>query len=129
MKNVPILFLLLGLIGTSLTAGAETTPAEPEEGFVPLTEAELKLAVPAWDRYCAKCHGEDGNGPATRMGERLGLEIDYTEAGGLDGFTDDELDAITAEGIDGTKMPGFSKKLSPQEINALTRYMRSMSEP
>lgn len=122
--------LLLGLSGTSLFANTEIIPpAEVEKAIVPLTPAELELAGPAWDRHCAKCHGSDGNGPASRMGERLGLTINYTAPGALDGFTDEQLDKITADGIEGTKMNGFARKLSTEEITALTRYMRSLSIP
>ena len=124
------MLLLLGLSGASLFANTElTSPAEAEKAFVPLTSVELELAEPAWSRHCAKCHGKDGNGPASRMGERLGLKINYAEPGALDGFTDEQLHTITADGIDGTKMNGFAKKLSPEEMTALTRYMRSLSMP
>ena len=127
MKYLNTTILLFGMLGSSLSADTDTS-AKPvaDEAFVPLSTEERELAEPAWDRFCAKCHGEDGNGPASRMGERLGLKINYAEPGPLDGFTDEQLDTITAEGMEGTRMNGFAKRLSPEEIRALTRYMRSM---
>ena len=127
MKFLNTMILLFGMLGASLSANMDTsaTPVA-DEALIPLSTEELELAEPAWDRFCAKCHGEDGNGPASRMGERLGLKINYAEPGALDGFTDEQLDTITAEGMEGTRMNGFAKRLSPEEIRALTRYMRSM---
>ncbi len=130
MKKKSILFLLSGLLGSALMAGTETNVVDSKTvKFAPLSTADRELAEPAWNRHCAKCHGKDGNGPASKMGERLGLTINYMEPGALDTFTDEQLTEITTNGIEGSKMNGYSKKLSLEEISALTRYMRSMSKP
>ncbi len=35
---------------------------------------------------------------------------------------------MTKDGVDDTKMPGFAKKLSDEEIHALVAYMRAMAK-
>lgn len=79
-----------------------------------------------WDSHCKKCHAEDGSGK-TKLGEKLGIK-DYTDAASLAEFTDEQLHAMTKDGVDGTKMPGFAKKLSDEEISALVVYMRNMAK-
>lgn len=79
-----------------------------------------------WKRHCAKCHAEDGSG-STRIGQKLEI-MDYTDPAVLAEYTDEELFDITKNGVDGTKMPGYEKKLSDEEIHALVAYMRAMSE-
>lgn len=74
----------------------------------------------AYDKHCAKCHGEDGAG-ATKIGEKMGLR----DLGSADvqAMSDTELITITAEGKG--KMPGYDKKLSKDEVKAVVDYMRT----
>jgi mono/diheme cytochrome c family protein len=79
-----------------------------------------------WDRHCKKCHGEDGAADTT-LGKKLEIG-DYTDAATLAEVSDEELFTMTKEGVEGTKMPGFAKKLSDEEIQALVVYMRAMAK-
>ena len=79
-----------------------------------------------WDRHCKKCHGADGSAD-TKLGQKLEIK-DYTDAASLAEVSDEELFTMTKEGVEGTKMPGYAKKLSDEEIHALVAYMRAMSE-
>jgi mono/diheme cytochrome c family protein len=79
-----------------------------------------------WDRHCKKCHGEDGAADTT-LGKKLEIK-DYTDAASLAELTDEDLFKMTKDGVDGTKMPGFAKKLSDEEIHALVVYMRAMAK-
>ena len=78
-----------------------------------------------WDKQCKKCHGETGAGDTT-LGKKLEIG-DYTKAETLAEVGDEELFAATKDGVDGTKMPGFAKKLSDDEIHALVALIRTMS--
>lgn len=78
-----------------------------------------------WDRHCAKCHAEDGSG-ATKIGEKLEIK-DYTDPAVMAEFSDEDLFNMTKDGVDGTKMKGYGKKLSDEEIHALVAYMRAMA--
>jgi len=78
-----------------------------------------------WKRHCAKCHAKDGSG-STRIGQKLEI-MDYTDPASLAEVSDEELFDMTKNGVEGTKMPGYEKKLSDDEIHALVAYMRAMS--
>ncbi len=74
----------------------------------------------SYDKMCAKCHGDDGAGKTT-IGGKMGLrDLGSAE---VQKMTDAELSKITADGAG--KMPGFSKKLSPEEIQAVVHYIRT----
>jgi cytochrome c5 len=80
----------------------------------------------AWDKHCKKCHAEDGSGK-TALGKKLKIK-DYTDAASLAELSDEDLFKMTKDGVDGTKMTGYSKKLSDEEITALVAYMRAMAK-
>ncbi len=79
-----------------------------------------------WDKHCKKCHGDTGAAD-TKLGEKLEIG-DYTKAETLADVSDEELFADTKNGVDGTKMPSFEKKLSDDEINALVAHIRAMAK-
>jgi cytochrome c6 len=72
---------------------------------------------------CSSCHGEDGKAH-TKMGAKEKIP-DMTSDKVQAGITDDKIkDAIT-NGIPDSKMKGFSGKLTPEEIDALAKYVRT----
>ena len=79
-----------------------------------------------WDKHCKKCHGDTGAGD-TKLGEKLEIG-DYTKAETLADVSDEELFSDTKNGVEGTKMPAFEKKLSDDEINALVAHIRAMAK-
>ena len=79
-----------------------------------------------WDKQCKKCHAEDGSGQ-TALGKKLKIK-DYTDAASLAEFSDEDLFKMTKDGVEGTKMSGYGKKLSDDEIKALVGYMRAMAK-
>jgi mono/diheme cytochrome c family protein len=75
-------------------------------------------AARLWAARCVECHGRDGRGQ-TGMGRRLGVrDLSGTKK------TPAELAADIADGIPERKMPGYGKKLSAAEIEALARYVK-----
>ena len=94
--------------------------------------AAFALAVPAislaadgadvWAKKCANCHGEDGLGK-TKMGEKLSVQPMNTAA--FQGKSDAEIEKATADGIAEKKMPAYKDKLSPDELKAVVKHMRS----
>lgn len=79
-----------------------------------------------WDKQCKKCHAEDGSGKTT-LGKKLKIK-DYTDAASLKEFSDEDLFKMTKDGVPKTKMAGYGKKLSDEEIQALVGYMRAMAK-
>ena len=84
-------------------------------------------AQAVWDKQCKKCHGEDGNGQATTLGKKLNIK-DYTKKESLADLSDEDLFKMTKDGVADTKMTGYGKKLSDEEIQALVGYMRAMAK-
>jgi len=74
-------------------------------------------AARVWATRCAECHGHDGRG-LTGMGRRLGVKDLATTT-----KTQAELAADIADGIPERKMPGYGRKLSRAEIEALARFV------
>lgn len=102
--------------------------------YIILTAASLVLASlsgfagvdakAVWDKQCKKCHAEDGSGDTT-LGKKLEIK-NYTDKAALKDFSDEDLFKATKDGVDKTKMAGYGKKLSDEEIHALVAYMRAM---
>jgi len=96
------------------------------------TEVERGKAV--YEKWCAQCHGEkgDGEGPAAhamlprpRDFTRALYQVRTTASGELP--TDaDILNAIN-EGLAGTTMPGWKTRLSAQDRQALVAYIKTFS--
>lgn len=79
--------------------GAETKPSE------------------TFDKYCAKCHGEDGK--AKTMKGKMVKARNFTDAEWQAGETDEELIQSVTEGKD--DMPPFGKKLTKEQIESLVK--------
>lgn len=88
-----------------------------------------KATVEVWSKQCAKCHGKEGAGDTT-MGKKLKVK-DYTKDEDQKKFTDEESNKVIKEGKkEGSKtlMKGFGSTLSDKEIEALTKYIRTMQK-
>ncbi len=72
----------------------------------------------AYDEYCARCHGDDGRGDPKMVRLKPKLDLVRSEMV-LEGDFDLVRERI-AEG-EGT-MPGFEAKLTPEELEGLTRW-------
>lgn len=102
MKQTRILGTLVlgGIVGLAVAVyAAETKPSE------------------TYDKYCAKCHGDDGK--AKTMRGRNMKARDFTDAEWQAGETDEELIASVTEGKD--DMPPFGKKLTKEQIESLVK--------
>lgn len=86
-------------------------------------------AAEIWENTCASCHGADGTGQ-TRQGKRLKLK-DYTDKAALADKTDADLIRIVTEGVmvDGKqRKKGYKDELTPDEIAALVKFVRSFAK-
>src|SRR3954462_14307520 len=95
----------------------------------------LSLAAPAFadspaDIYkakCKSCHGEDGAGK-TKTGEKEKIK-DMTTAEWQSKHTDADIHTVIAEGSkDNKKMKPFKDKLTPEEIDGLVKYVRTLKK-
>ena len=95
--------------------------------IIALAFAGLARAADApanWKAKCAACHAPDGKGkPALKT-------KDYTSPDVQSKLTDDEITKAITDGVTTTKppMPAFKDKLTPDEVNALVAYMRTLKK-
>ncbi|MGH9930472.1 MAG: c-type cytochrome [Pyrinomonadaceae bacterium] len=108
--------------GCSKTSGpnvnkvaGNTTPAAAA------TPDEFAFARANFAKHCSACHGDEGKGGLVKV-EDVKLKVpSLTEGRVLKHQDDDYVDQIR-NGGDG--MPKFKDKLSPEEIQAMVRFVR-----
>ncbi len=84
-------------------------PIEPVEG-------DIVLGAETFAVNCTKCHGEQGEGvTAPAIGNPAMLSL----------TTDAFIKYAIENGRDGTEMVGFSDRLSTEEINGITAFLRT----
>lgn len=98
--------LIAALLAAPLAAGAEEIDAE-------------KLYL----KHCKNCHGADGKAE-TKMGKKHDIDS-FADAGWQQRHSDEKIRTAIASGKEGTKMKAYEKKLSPAEIDALVKFVRT----
>lgn len=86
--------------------------------------SSARSAAESYAKYCASCHGRDGR--AKTLKGKLKHARDLTDRAWQDDASDERLFNAIMNGK--RKMPGFSKKLSEQEIDALVSYVRGLKK-
>ena len=77
-----------------------------------------------FEQKCKFCHGEDGRGK-TKKGKQYKVP-DFTSKKFQKNESDEEIkDAIT-NGVPKSKMKAFKDKLTPDQIDALAKYVRAL---
>lgn len=95
-------------------------------GAVSLNAADAKAL---WAKDCAKCHGADGNGASTKMGQKLGVK-DYTNAKVQAEMKDEEMIKAIKAGVtkDGKTLMKAFGDYSDQEVKDLVALIRKMKK-
>ena len=77
-------------------------------------------------QHCSECHGDSGKGDGME-GEGLDPKpADLTDAQWKHGSTDGEIFVVIRDGVRGTGMKSFGKKLTAHEMWDLVNYLRSI---
>jgi cbb3-type cytochrome c oxidase subunit III len=98
-------------------AGIEL-PAVVEASVIESTPEMIAQGAQLFSVACTACHGVDGYG--TRMAPALNNATFLSET------PDQAIIQIIAQGVPGTMMPAWGARLSNEEINAITAYLRSL---
>ena len=95
----------------------------------------LTAAAPAWadapdgaavfSKRCAGCHGGDGKGD-TKVGRKYHV-ANLSDPAWTKSTTHEKVHDTIANGVEG-KMPPMKHKLSPEEIDAVTAYVLTISK-
>ncbi len=108
-------------------------------GLVPaagLDGQDVERGRAVYERWCAACHGLEGDGmgpaadymlPRPRDFTRGLYQVRTTRGGELP--TDADLRRIIDEGMPGTTMPGWSNQLSRADRDALVAYLKTFYPP
>jgi mono/diheme cytochrome c family protein len=113
-----------GVIVTLLLAAALGVPGAAAQ--------DLDRGRELYDRWCAACHGFEGDGLGPAAGYMLPRPRDFTRglyqirttAGG-ELPTDADILHIIDKGMPGTSMPGWEQHLSRRDREALVAYLKS----
>ncbi len=77
-------------------------------------------------KNCRSCHGNTGT--PSKQALRETPKIAKLDQAFLAARSDDSLRVVIANGA-GKDMKAFKEKLSPQEIEAVVKYLRTLGEP
>jgi len=101
---------------TQSAASPATAPAAAPATPDPLTEAYLDF-----EKNCAECHGEKGQGGTKEIKGRK-VKVPSLRDGHALEHSDEKFVKQITEGDE--EMPAFKDKLSAEEINELVRFIR-----
>lgn len=132
MKHLK-LALLISAITTFAVACASTNTSDSIDNTNNARTAPTPVsATPASDEFaaarstynaaCARCHKENGEGGAIEFDEGGTLKVPGLKSDHALKQTDIQFARQIAKGGDG--MPAFEKKLNPEQINGLIRFIR-----
>lgn len=130
MKFHPYVFIALCLVTSSTLIGDDRSPVEVDDdaafGMMGGTrQPQDSLGAEVFRRQCTACHGDEGKGDGPAAAAFNPPPADLTDAERLGRLSDEELLAVIGGGR--TSMPAFSAVLTPEELRAVTNYVRSLS--
>ncbi|PTL81889.1 cytochrome C [Vitiosangium sp. GDMCC 1.1324] len=84
-------------------------------------------AAEIWTAKCKSCHGPDGKAQ-TQMGKKESI-VDMSQAAWQQAESDAEIREVIAEGSTrNKKMKAYKDKLTPQQIDSLVAYIRTLKK-
>ena len=87
--------------------------------------ADLAKGKAIYADKCLKCHGEKGKGDGPKAEDLEKKPADYTDKEKMGKFTDADLKKAVREGK--KPMPAFGKKLTDEQIDDVTAYIRTFA--
>jgi mono/diheme cytochrome c family protein len=105
----------------TLTTNRSQPSAAPATATATPTPDPIARAYLNFEKNCAECHGEKGQGGTVEIEGRK-LKVPSLRDGHALNHTDEKFVKQITEGDD--EMPAFRDKLSQNEINDLVRFIR-----
>ena len=120
--------LLLAIVTACKTIQtSSTSPANGNRSSVQATPDQFAAARTTYDKECKSCHGPNGEGGPVKLEDGTKLKVPtFREGHALKHSDSDYVKQIT-KGGDG--MPAFEKKLTPEQMNDLIRFIRQVFQP
>jgi mono/diheme cytochrome c family protein len=129
----PITLLVPMILGATVSLSGLAVSATAAEKTAPFAASALRGQL-VYQKACAACHGETGNGNGQGAGPLHPKPRDFTT--GIYKFrstdlgelpTDADLLKVIAKGIPGTQMPAFNNVLTAQEQADVAAYIKKFS--
>ncbi|HEX8127991.1 MAG TPA: cytochrome c [Pyrinomonadaceae bacterium] len=105
----------------AVSTNAAATNATPTTTAAAPTD-EFATARTTYNATCVRCHKETGEGGEVDMGDGGTLKVPSFKSGHGLNHTDAQFARQIAKGGDG--MPAFEKRLTPEQIGGLVRFIR-----
>jgi mono/diheme cytochrome c family protein len=118
---IVIALLLISGCSQLTSETASNTPAATPAPKATVTPDEFAVARANYAKHCSACHGDEGKGGLVKV-ENKRLKVPSLREGHALHHPDDKFVKQITNGGDG--MPKFADKLSPEEINAMVRFVR-----
>jgi mono/diheme cytochrome c family protein len=120
-----IVYAVFVVSGCSTPAN-ENVNKDPATTTTPLVKAtatpdEFAVARANYAKHCSACHGDEGKGGLVKVANTK-LQVPSLREGHAVQHPDEKLVKQITNGGEG--MPKFSGKLSPDDINAMVRFIR-----
>jgi len=120
--------LLLAIVSACKTNQTSSSPAaNGNSSSAQATPDKFAGVRTIYDKDCKSCHGQNGEGGPVKLDDGTKLKVPtFREGRALRHPDSDYLKQIT-KGGDG--MPAFEKKLTPEQMNDLIRFIRVVFQP
>jgi mono/diheme cytochrome c family protein len=93
---------------------------------VPSSAASIAAGKKLFDKHCSECHGDTGKGDGM-MGDELDPKpANLTDAEWKHGSTDGEIFVVIRDGVKGTGMKAFAKKMTAHQMWDVVNFVRSI---
>jgi cytochrome c551 len=113
--------LVISGCGTPANDNVNNVPTATPAAKATATPDEFAVARANYAKHCSACHGDEGKGGLVKV-EKTRLKVPSLREGHATEHPDEKLVKQITNGGDG--MPKFKDKLSPEEINAMVRFVR-----
>jgi mono/diheme cytochrome c family protein len=138
LRDALFIVTLSALLSVALAARTPQDHQHPAEGAhhhpqaaklknpVPASAASVAAGQVLYQKQCAGCHGDTGQGDGA-MGEELNPKpSNLTDADWKHGSTDGEIWTVIRDGVKSTGMKPFARKMTPHQLWDVVNYLRSL---
>ena len=135
MRRLPLALLISAAVltaacgGNGTNTGTDNRIANANTAATPAPAAtappdEFAAARATFEDTCVRCHKEDGEGGQVQLDEQTRIKVPSLRRGHALNHTDAQLARTIAKGDPDEGMPSFEKRLTPEQIDALVRFIR-----
>ncbi len=93
---------------------------------VPPDAASIAAGKKLYVEHCAECHGDSGKGDGEMADTYNPKPANLTDAEWKHGSTDGEIFTVIRDGVKGTEMKPFGKKMTTHQLWDVVNFIRSI---